>query len=191
VRPVLYIPLLTLLLAALCQPAAAQELGVYNSIKGIGAQYRSGEKAGVFHSATAFVDIYGVPTSRCRYPGYRFNVTRQYMLRSIEGDKCVFSFYAGPGISFGLVRDHDKGRGFDLTSLIADNPGVMLALSGGAGCRFDFGRRVALDLSFTAEAGVHMRENEDEKSYSATSLSIYNNGLLQAIYPQLTILFKL
>ena len=59
------------------------------------------------------------------------------------------------------------------------------------GCRFDFGGRVALDLSFATDAGLHIRRNEKEQKYMATSLSIYNNGLIQSFYPQLTILFKL
>jgi hypothetical protein len=99
--------------------------------------------------------------------------------------------FAGPGIGAGYVRDHDKGRGIDLTTLISDNPGLAFAASGDIGWRFDFGGFVSLDLSFTAEAGVHARRNEREKGYAATSLSIYNNGLMQAFYPQLSIVFKL
>ena len=179
------------LLAALCLSAGAQEAGFYNSPKGFGAQYRFAERNGVFHSATAFIDIYGIPSSRGSFPGYRFNLSRQYVFRQIEGDGVRYMLYAGPGVSMGMVRDHDKGRWFDFTSLISGNQGFMFALSGDVGCRFDFGRRVALDLSFEADAGLHVRRNENETDYNAASLSIYNNGLMQAIYPQLTILFKL
>ncbi len=179
------------LLAALCLPAAAQEAGFLNSPKGFGAQYRFTESDGVFHTATALIDIYGIPTSRCSSPGIRFNFSRQYIFKQLESRGVSFTLYAGPGLSAGIVRDHDKGRWFDLTSLISENPGFMFALSGDAGCRFGFGRKVSLDLSFTADAGIHVRRNEDEPSYAATSLSIYNNGFLQAIYPQLTVLFKL
>ena len=166
------------LLVALCLPAGAQEAGFFNSPKGFGAQYSFAEKD-------------GIPTSRCSSPGYRVNFSRQYIFRHMESAGVSYTFYAGPGISTGMVRDHDKGKGFDLTSLISGNPGFMLALSGDIGCRFDFGRRVALDLSFMADAGIHVRVNEKEKSYTATSLSVYNNGLIQFLYPQLTILYKL
>ncbi len=182
---------LALMLCAGCFAASAQEAGIYNSPKGIGAQFRFADNGSTFYSCTAFVDIYGIPTSRCLYPGYRFNFSRQYIWKKIESSEVQFSFYAGPGVSAGVVRDHDKGRWFDITSLISENPGAMLAVSGDVGCRFDFGRRVSLDLSFMAEAGVHVRRNEKERQYTATSLSVYNNGYLQAIYPQLTILFKL
>lgn len=171
--------------------ASAQEAGVFNSIKGFGAYFSLPAKNGVFHSATAFVDIYGVATSRCSYPGYKLNLSRQYIIREFDKSPVHMRLYAGPGISLGMVHDHDKGRGIDLTSLISDNTGFMLAISGDIGCRFDFGSRVALDLSFMAEGGFHLREYEKEKNYSAASLSFYNNGVLQAIYPQLTILFRL
>ena len=170
--------------------AGAQEYGLFNSPKGVGASVRLPEKDGIFHTVNAYVDIYGVATSRCSYPGYKANISRQYVCNRFERDGFSVSFYAGPGLSVGYVRDHDKGRGFDLTSLMADNEGVALALSGDAGFFFDFGRNVFLDLSWTAEAGIHLRRNEAEKTYNAASLSLYNNGLLQALYPQLTIYFR-
>lgn len=168
-----------------------ESVGLFSSVKGIGATVRLPESGGVFHTATGFVDIYGVATSRCSNPGLRFNVSRQYVIgRTTKGDVGM-TFYAGPGISAGFVRDHDKGRGIDLTSLMADNEGVMAALSADAGCRFDFGGLVALDLSFAGDLGVHIRQNEWEHGYFATSLSIYNNGWMQLLYPQITILFRL
>ncbi len=181
-----------LLLAALCLPAGAQEAGFFNSPKGFGAQYRFASSETAFHSATAFVDIYGIPTSRCSSPGFRVNLSRQYILKRIENNGVCYSVYAGPGITAGVVRDHDKGRSLlDMTSLIGGNPGFVIALSGDAGCRFGFGKRVALDLSFAVDAGIHVRRNEKESGYMATSLSVYNNGLLQALYPQITVLFNL
>lgn len=170
--------------------AGAQEYGLFNSPKGVGASVRLPEKDGIFHTVNAYVDIYGVVTSRCSYPGYKANISREYVCSRFERDGFSVSFYAGPGLSVGYVRDHDKGRGFDLTSLMADNEGVALALSGDAGFFFDFGRNVFLDLSWRAEAGIHLRRNEAEKTYNAASLSLYNNGLLQALYPQLTIYFR-
>lgn len=187
-----YILLLVFSLGLTALPVGAQEsLGLYNSVKGFGAVVRTAPSEGIFHSACAFIDIYGVPTSRCSYPGIRVNASRYYTLgQSARGD-INYRFYAGPGVTAGYVRDHDKGRGIDLVSLFGDNEGVALALSGGGGCLFDFGGRVCLDLSLTADIGVHIRRNEDERGYFAPSLSIYNNGLIQALYPQLTILFKL
>lgn len=187
-----YTVLAALLLACVfCPYSGAQDAGLFNSPKGIGASLYLPEKDGIFHTVTAYVDIYGIPSSRCLYPGFKANFSRQYSLRSWEMDGYRIRMYAGPGISAGYVRDHDKGRGIDLTTLISDNPGLAFAASGDIGWRFDFGGFVSLDLSFTAEAGVHARRNEREKGYAATSLSIYNNGLMQAFYPQLSIVFKL
>ena len=169
----------------------AQDVGVFNSLKGIGAAARFADTEDAFISTHFYVDIYGVVTSRCSFPGYKANVSRQYIFKRVPCNGYSMTFYAGPGLTAGYVRDHDKGRGVDLTSLMSDNQGFILALSGDVGCRFDFGGLVALDLSFMAEAGAHMRRNEQEKDYAAANFSIYNNGILQALYPQLTILFKL
>lgn len=174
------------------QPGArAQEVGVFNSLKGIGAAARFYDSPDAFVSAHFYVDIYGVVTSRCSYPGYKMNVSRQYVFARIPRNGYTMEFYAGPGLTAGYVRDHDKGRGWDLTSLTSDNQGWMVGISGDAGCRFDFGGAVALDLSLMAEAGAHFRRTENENTYNAVSSSIYNNGILQALYPQLTILFRL
>ena len=171
--------------------ASAQDAGIFSSPKGIGATAATGVMDGAFYTLTAFIDIYGVPTSRCLYPGVRINASRQFILGEKQCRGYVMRFYAGPGFTAGYVRDHDKGRGIDLGSLMSDNQGFMFALSGDAGCRFDFGRTVALDLSFAADAGIHFRRNEKEKTYAATNLSIFNNGIYQMLYPQFTIFFKL
>ena len=193
----MYVRLYTLLaavfLASVLVPSGlrAQEAGLFSSPKGVGGVVRLPEKDNVFHSAKFYVDIYGVVTSRCSYPGYKLNVSRQYIFNRLQREGYTMTFYAGPGVCAGYVRDHDKGRGIDFTSLMSDNQGLMFALSEEAGCRFDFGGSVALDLSLTAEAGIHIRRNEREQNYAATYVSIYNNGLMQALYPQLTILFKI
>ena len=187
----LHIVLPLLILSLVCTPSAAQEsFGLFSSPKGIGAQIRFPEQDGVFHSACAFIDIYGVATSRCSNPGLRFSVYRQYVLSRLQQSDVSLTFYAGPGATVGYVRDHDKGFGIDLKSLVSDNEGAVAAISGDAGCRFGFGGRVSLDLSFAADIGVHVRRNERESGYFAPSLSIYNNGWMQWLYPQLTFLFS-
>ena len=193
----MYVKLYTLLAAVSLAFAVfpsclgAQEAGLFSSPKGVGGVFRLPVQDNVFHSASFYVDIYGVVTSRCSYPGYKLNVSRQYIFNRLQRDGYIMTFYAGPGLCAGYVRDHDKGRGIDLVSLMSDNQGLMFGLSGEGGCTFDFGGAVALDLSLTAEAGIHVRQNEREQNYPATYVSIYNNGLLQALYPQFTILFKL
>ncbi|MBR4809890.1 MAG: hypothetical protein IK031_06395 [Bacteroidales bacterium] len=188
----LHIALPLLVLSLLGAPCAAQEsVGLFNSVKGFGATVRLQENDGVFHTATAFIDLYGVATGRCSNPGLRVNVSRQYVLGRMERGDVNLTFYSGPGATLGYVRDHDKGFGIDLRSIVGNNEGFVAAISGDAGCRFDFGGRVALDLSLATDLGVHVRKNENEKEYFAPSVSIYNNGWMQWLYPQLTILFRL
>ena len=187
-----HIIVLVLFLSLFALPAGAQEsIGLFNSPKGFGAELRTRPSDGIFHSALAYVDIYGVVTSRCSYPGFRLNVSRQYIINSWERGDTRFTWYAGPGISTGYVHDHDKGRGIDLDSLLGENEGFVVALSADTGCRVDFPGRIAFNLSFTGDLGIHVRRYEKEKSYNAPGLSIFNNGLMQALYPQFTILVKL
>ena len=114
----LHIVLLVFFLSFLALPSGAQEsVGLFNSPKGFGAQVRFPENDGIFHSALVFVDIYGVPTSRCSNPGIRVNASRNYILSRRQKGEIGMSFYAGPGVTLGYLRDHDKGRGIDMESL--------------------------------------------------------------------------
>ncbi|MBQ6556054.1 MAG: hypothetical protein IJL86_00750 [Bacteroidales bacterium] len=182
--------LLALLICALLLPAkaASQEVGLFSSPKGVGVLWQGAEKNGAFNTAAAYVDIYGVVTSRCSFPGYKANFSRQYVFYRKDAGEWNLTLYAGPGLSAGYVHDHDKGRGVDLSALVADNQGFVFALSGDFGMRFEFPGAVVLNLSWTAEAGLHLRENERFKDSS--NLSIYNNGFIQSLYPQLGILYR-
>lgn len=86
------------------------------------------------------------------------------------------------------MRDAEIGKYEGTEFTLTRNPGFMAALSGTGGCHFDFNRNIALDLSFTAELGIHVRRDEKVNSMD---LNFYRNGLLQALYPQLSILFHL
>lgn len=161
--------------------------GVFNSIKGVGATVRfpSGME---FGNISLYAEIYGIPTGRCSTPGVKLCYSHNIILKGMEFETARLSFYAGPGVSVGYMRDAEIGKyeGTDFT--LARNSGFMAALSGTGGCLFNFSRNIALDLSFTAELGIHVRR--DEKVHSL-NMNFYRNGLLQALYPQLSILFYL
>lgn len=141
-----------------------------------------------FENIALYAEIYGIPTGRCSSPGVKLCYSHNVILKRMEFETARLSFYAGPGVSAGYLRDAEIGKyeGTDFT--LTRNPGFMAALSGTGGCHFNFCRNIALDLSFTAEIGIHVRR--DEKVHSL-NLNFYRNGLLQALYPQLSILFYL
>ena len=172
----------------LCCSAAAQQraFGLYNCLKGFGVNLEVAGADGEFvDSYTLFADIYGFPTGRTDSPGVKFNYSREFPLLEVLENNVSYSLYAGPGFSTGLVRDFEKNYYQDLSHPLEKNPGFIAALSGIFGCRFGFRNRIVLDLSFTLEAGLHIRKDE---SGGNAQVSLYKNGIFESFYPQLSIL---
>lgn len=171
-------------------PSLAQRpsLGIFNSLKGLGAALELPASDGEFNSFALYVEIYGIPTGRCSEPGVKFNWSHNFEIKRFEAESTVFSIFAGPGVSTGYMRDFEVGQRIQGSLALTKNPGVMAALSGTGGCRFSFESRIELDLSFTAELGILVRRDETVNDFN---LNMYRNGLMQCIYPQLSILVYL
>jgi len=172
---------------ALCASAVAQNhgIGLYNSPRGFGISYEmEGRNPAYFTTFTLYADIYGVTANRTPHPGVKFNTSRLYYVDIIQGHEVSFIFYVGPGLSAGYVHDFEKIYWEDLYSSLTKKAGAVLALSGTGGCRFAFNRAIMLDLSFTIEAGMHIRNDDGE-----TKLSLYKNGVIETFFPQLGIFF--
>lgn len=167
------------------QPAS---VGVYNSLKGIGATLEIPHGESEFTSIVAFTEIYGIPTGRCDSPGFKARYSHNFIFKTYEQEATIFMLYAGPGVTAGYMRDFELGRRIDKTLTLTHNPGLMAALCGSLGCRFSFESRIALDLSFTADLGIHARQNEELHNID---VRMYRNGLMQAFYPELSILVYL
>ena len=164
-------------------------LGVFNSLKGIGAALELPAKdSSEFNSFALYAEIFGIPTGRCSEPGVKFNWSHNFILWDTEKDSTVYSIYAGPGISCGYMRDFELGKRKDKSLVLTKKPGVMTALSGTGGARFSFSGRIALDLSFTLDLGIFVRRDEALNNFD---LNLYRNGLAQSLYPQLSILVLL
>ena len=165
--------------------AKVDALGAFNSPKGFGAvlEFVSGKnETNVF---SAYADMYGIFEGRCAAPGFKINYTRCKSLKDIELNGVNCKLYAGPGFTTGYARQYEPYYN-DYRKYLSRNYGVIACLSGTAGCRFDFGSSISLDLSWTVEAGVHMRLDENSREFK---LGLYKNGLISALYPQLTIYF--
>ena len=65
--------------------------------------------------------------------------------------------------------------------------GVMAALSGSIGLRFDFTRNAAIDFGLSANPGVHLRMDRENGSMY---LSFYRNGLFHALLPHISIMYR-
>jgi len=166
--------------------AGAQAVGIFNSGRGFGLAAQEYDKDGAaFSSFVLYADIYGLPLGRTEHPGIKGNFSRNLFIDDVKVDKAKLSFYAGPGITAGYVQDGE--RSVISHEHLANNPGLVFALSGSAGCLFTFDRHLSLDLSFQLEVGFHIRKDEymDQKD-----LTLYSNGVSRAWIPQLLILYR-
>ena len=169
---------------------SAQEFtfGIRNSFKGPGIVFEHTQKEGSFNSYALSLDIYGLPTGRSKDPGAHFNFCHNIIFTDIEHDGVHYSLYWGSGFSLGYVHDFEKGF-FSRPggTVLRYNQGFMAAMSGDFGCRFLFRGAIGLDLRMTGEFGFHLKKNE---IYGNPNLSCYLNGVLRALYPQLTISYS-
>ena len=170
--------LITLALAciAIHINASAQglSLGLYNSPKGFGISLDHNATADILNSYTVYADVYGMYTGTNTSAGVKMVYLHSNRLSSIDTDYARFDFYLGPGGSTGYVRDHNyEGFGFILT---AD---VSFAI------RVCFKRNFDMELSNVAEIGFIIGEDGGH-----TQLSIYDNGLLQALIPALKLMIR-
>ena len=162
-------------------------LGVFNSPKGFGLVLETSSSADTFNSFTAYTDIYGLPMGRCLFPGYKFNYSHNKVFKTLSRDGLDYNFYIGPGVTLGYVREFEPYIHTDFQKYLSGNFGAVACASATAGCRVEFPRHVALNLSWTIEGGVFLDRNEDNPS--GFEVSLYRNGLVSVIYPQLSILY--
>lgn len=173
-------------------PASAQNsfpggLGMYNSFKGFGLMYSIPSNNNVTDNFLLRCDNFGVISGRCSTPGILFQFSRGVTFRSYERDGVGYHLYAGAGVSAGYVKDFQKGYLSDPDKPLNHNMGAMIGVTGTFGCYFSFEGGIDLIAGWSATAGMHIRENEN---YGTLSMSGYLNGLLTALYPELTILYK-
>ena len=70
---------------------------------------------------------------------------------------------------------------------MSHGPGGVIALTGNIGVRFDFQRRLSLDLGFSLDPGIHLRT---DPRTGALLLSFYKNGIYRGYYPNLNLLYR-
>lgn len=180
-----------LLLLPACPTAAAQEkgLGLFVSPKGVGATFNlpSGKNPSSYNSFSVFADIYGMPMGKCYVPGYRAVYNRCNVIKEFSWRGADCYMYVGPGFSAGWVRDFEEGL-LDPEVKYFHSPGAMAGIGGTFGFNIRCRERLQLNLSWDVEVGVFYRH---DNVMNNMVLSIYRNGLIQLLSPQLTIIYTL
>lgn len=161
--------------------------GLFNSLKGIGLSYETSSKDGVFSSITAYADIYDLPLGRTLYPGGKIVFLRNKVLRTFEHDGVSVGLYLGAGAAAGYVHDFEAPKNLSQPIHQANGFGISAAAAGTFGARFDFGHSISLDLSVESEIGAHIVPDANGGN---AKMSLYKNGLIQTLYPQLKIMWR-
>lgn len=133
-------------------------------------------------------DFYGLVTGRTDDVGVKFSYVHDYVLGELVADSFIMKFHAGAGFMTGYVHDNEAGGPFlNSDKALSREMGVIAALSCTVGLRFDFERPVAIDIGLSANPGIHLRTDRDNGSMY---LSFYKNGVFNAIFPHISLMYR-
>ena len=170
------------------QTSEAKEWGVglFSSPHAVGVQFQAlGESE--IDIIGIMADLYGVIKGQTKDIGFKLGYTRDYILNEVHFQNCGMIFHLGAGAMLGYVHDKESGIFVNSNETLENNMGLMAALSCSIGLRFDFIRPVAIDLSFAANPGIHLRRSSETGSLY---LTVYKNGISQIIMPRLSVIYN-
>ena len=185
-----HIVILCLALVLTTPEAAAREwsAGLFSSPSGWGLQAQACDRSGTeMDIITLTADAYGLVTGRTGDLGVKLGYTHDYIISTYEADGFTMNFHAGAGLTVGYVHDGENGSILGTGEALQKEMGVMAALSGSIGFRFDFTRNAAIDFGLSANPGVHLRMDRENGSMY---LSFYRNGLFHALLPHISIMYR-
>ena len=153
------------------------EIGTMHSLKSLGLTVEL--PADSYNASDVFsllADMHGLWDGSRPMPGVKLSYIRNVTLKEFRLDDIETSFYAGPGVIVGVVRDSSKPFGF------------MTGLTGDIGLRVFFPRRIVL----YAELGMDVALFVSKQPYShGLDMTYYQSGLKNFFYPQLRIAYNL
>lgn len=177
-------------LALFCCHASAQvrSVGLFSTVLGFGLTAElADDEIDQIDIITLRTDLYGVAAGRSDDMGLMLSYTHDYVLYAYEHDWFGMRLHLGAGVAAGYVHDNEGGI-FVSSNLPLENPmGVAVALAGNVGLRFDFTRRAVIDFGFSLYPGFHLRTDPESAEFY---LSFYRNGVFQAIFPRVRIMYS-
>ena len=178
------IPLIAAVLIMFPVASSAQSrverIGIVNSPKGFGISLGLKQNdRGIYNTLNLTADLEGILDATEDTPGIKLSYIHENILKSGTIREDVgYRLYIGGGFSAGFVKDHGP----------ADrNHGAMLGMSAGAGVIFLFPGRIDIAISLTGEFGLHLRTDEN---YGNLDLAWYENGVIKAPIPQITLYYR-
>ena len=173
-RPCILFLSCLVLTCGICLHAGARSaytVGVYQSPKGFGLSGSVQRGPSDFHTLMVYADITGLPFGKTGdlRTGFKAVYAHPQVLGHFDGRGGDALFYLGPGCSLGRVRDLGQHQF-----------GFCGALCACAGFRMECRGRLRLDIGICAELGLRMLRKQGN-----TEISLYRNGLLQTVLPQI------
>ena len=132
-------------------------------------------------------DTYGTVTGRTEDVGIRLSYIHDYALGLLIAENFNMKFHLGAGFMTGFAHDNELGLFMSSDEPLANEMGIIAALSCTIGLRFDFDRPFAIDLGLTANPGVHLRMDRENGSMY---LSFYKNGIFGAVLPHISLMYR-
>lgn len=149
-------------------------VGTFHSAKGFGVSVDlSNYDSAHLNSFALFLDMQSILDGQSSSPGIRARYNYNHPLCSKDlknGDK--FQLYAGPGVTFGYVRDLNSRVGF------------MCGVSGEIVGTFLFENHLSLSLALEASAAFHLRE---DNNIGVLDFKFFQAGLVNLYQPELRI----
>ncbi len=121
------------------------------------------------------LDMSGVISGEYLFPGISADAVYLFSFgSSLHAAGESSSFFAGPGISAGYVRN------------LPGSLGIMAALTGCFGFEYTFAVPVSLSVSLEPSIGIHI--NEDEFGY--VTMDFYKTGFFYSLLPHIGIKYR-
>lgn len=161
--------------------ASPSRIGLYNSLKGYGFQvhFQNNSNRQSFSTLTLYADLLDIYFSSGSTVGIKAVYQGKHIMHYIAGENFKYNFYLGAGVQGGYCGD--------TFFQYFKQPGVEFGASLCAGWLMEFTGRIDLELSFSLEAGLHLR---NEETYGTTAMSFYINGVTRSFLPDLTIYYR-
>ncbi|MBO4606088.1 MAG: hypothetical protein J5667_06100 [Bacteroidales bacterium] len=178
------IVLLALCMLLSCAEASAQRrierAGVINSPKGFGLSVGIAQSdRRIYNTVNLTADMEGILDGTETTPGIKFSWLHENILRrGVIRDDVSYCFFVSGGFTTGYVKDHGAAN---------RNHGAILGLAAGTGVVFMFSERIDIALGFTGEFGMQLRKDE---TFGTLDLSWYENGVIKAPIPQITLYYR-
>lgn len=158
-------------------PCGASDIGALYSPKEFGLELRMvKEQPRQKRIIRITADMHGILSGHEKIPGLKVSYLKAHRIGHISqlGEDTAASFFLGSGFSTGYVKDYKKDFG------------LMGSFCTAVGVQFSFLERTFIRLCLTGELGLHFDSNDAHD----TSLTIYKNGIIKALIPELSITYS-